>query len=150
MKRSTQKKSLLLGLVLSSGLAFSNMSYASDNQVFSGIPIQGSLSSLQITQLTKQSDEENDDELQGQIKLSLLQSILDDTKLAKIKREQAVALGNKTGLGKVIEAKLDEDEGYLVWELKLIGNHGKSMKLTLDAGNGYALKLDVEDEEDED
>ncbi len=150
MKRSNKKYSLLLGLVLSSGLAFSNMSYADDNQVFNGIPIQGALSSLQMTQLTAQSDEENDDELQGQIKLSWLQSFQDNTQLAQITLEQAVTLGNKTGLGKVIEAKLDEDEDFLVWEMKLIGNHGNLMELTLDAGNGNALKLDVEDQDDED
>lgn len=150
MKLSTNNRSLLLGLAISSGLVFSNISYASSNHAFSGIPIQGALNSMQLTQLTAQDDEENDDELQGKIKISWLQSFQDNTKLAQIKQDEAIALGNKTGLGQVIQAKLDEDEGYLVWELGLIGNHGNLMKLTLDAGNGNALKLEVKDQEDED
>lgn len=150
MKFSTNNRAFLLGLAISSGLVFSNISYASSNHTFSGIPIQGALNSMQLTQLTAQDDEENDDELQGQIKISWLQSFQDNTKLAQIKQDEAIALGNKTGLGQVIQAKLDEDEGYLVWELGLIGNHGNLMKLTLDAGNGNALKLEVKDQEDED
>jgi uncharacterized membrane protein YkoI len=150
MKLSTNNRAFLLGLAISSGLIFSNISYASSNQSFSGIPIQGALNSMQLTQLTTQDDEENDAEMQGQIKISWLQSFQDNTKLAQIKQDEAVALGNKTGLGQVIQAKLDEDEGYLVWELGMIGNHGNLMKLTLDAGNGNALKLEVKDQEDED
>ncbi|BBN58938.1 PepSY domain-containing protein [Hydrogenovibrio marinus] len=150
MKLSTNNRAFLLGLAISSGLIFSNISYASSNKSFSGIPIQGALNSMQLTQLTTQDDEENDAEMQGQIKISWLQSFQDNTKLAQIKQDEAVALGNKTGLGQVIQAKLDEDEGYLVWELGMIGNHGNLMKLTLDAGNGNALKLEVKDQEDED
>lgn len=150
MKLSTNNRSLLLGLAISSGLIFSNITYASSNQAFSGVPIQGTLNSMQLTQLTSQDDEENDDELHGQIKISWLQSFQDNTKLAQIKQADAVALGNKAGLGQVFQAKLDEEEGYLVWELGLIGNHGNLIKLTLDAGNGNALKLEVKDQENED
>lgn len=149
MKPMIHKKRMLMsGLILSGCLAFSNMSYANTDQ-FSGIPVQGPLNSVQLTQLTTQDDEENDNELQGQIKISWLQSFQDNTQLAQIKREDAVAIGNKIGLGKVVQAKLDEDEGYLVWELGLIGNHGNLMKLTLDAGNGNALKLAVKYQEDD-
>ena len=150
MKFLTKKHSFLLGLALSSGLIFSNLSYANSNEVVSGIPIQGALSSMQLTQLTTQNDEENDNELRGNIKINWLQTFQDNTKLAQIKQSEAVALGNKTGLGQVIQAKLDEEEGYLVWELGLIGNHGNLMTLTLDAGNGNALKLKVRGLEDED
>jgi len=150
MKFTTNKRSLLLGLALSSSLVFSNLSYADASQDFSGTPIQGSLNSMQLTQLTDQDDEENDKELKGQIAINWLQSFQDNSNLAQVKKAQAVALGNKAGLGKVIKAKLDEDEGFLVWELELIGNHGKLMKLTLDAGNGNALKLEIEESEDED
>jgi uncharacterized membrane protein YkoI len=150
MKFTTNKRALLLGLALSSSLVFSNFSYADASQDFSGIPIQGSLNSMQLTQLTDQDNEENDKELKGQIAINWLQSFQDNSSLAQVTKAQAVALGNKAGLGKVIKAKLDEDEGFLVWELELIGNQGILMNLTLDAGNGNALKLEVEESEDED
>ena len=150
MKFSTNKRSLLIGLALSSCLVLPNFSYANENQNFEGIPIQGSLSSMQLSQLTNQDDEENDQELQGQIAINWLQSFQDNSNLAQIKKSQAITLGNKAGLGKVIQAKLDEDEGFLVWELDLVGNHGDLIKLTLDAGNGNALKLEIEESEGED
>ncbi len=150
MKLSTNNRSLLLGLAISSSLIFSSASYANDGQAFSGVPIQGALSSMQLTQLTAQNDDEDDDDFQGQIKVSWLQSFQDNMQLAKIKKDEAVALGNKTGLGQVIQANIDEEDGFLVWELRLIGNHGNLMKLTLDAGNGNALRLKVKGQEEDD
>jgi hypothetical protein len=145
MKFSKVKQLIFFGLVLSGSMALSHASYA--DETFRGIPIQGPLTSIQLTQLTSR---EEDREIKGGIKISWLQSFQDLGKLAKIKKSEAVSLGNKAGLGLVYKAKLEEEDDYLVWELGIIGNHGHLMKLTLDAGNGKALKFKLKDREDED
>jgi len=62
---------------------------------------------------------------------------------------EVAAIAQKALPGKVIKAKLDEENDYLVWAVKVISPEGREAKLMIDAGNGRLLAAEV-DEDDED
>ncbi len=134
---------LSITLLVSSAQAFSAES------LYQGIPIKGELSSQQLVQLTSQEDEEQDSEYHGQIPVAWYQDTQDVARLALIDQTKAISLGNQTGLGKVFKAKLDEDENFLVWELTILSQQGQMFDLTLDAGNGNAIKLALSEENED-
>lgn len=49
--------------------------------------------------------------------------------------------------GKVIETKLDNENGYLIWEVEIINGKGNETKLMIDAGNGHLLAAESEEDE---
>ncbi len=71
--------------------------------------------------------------------------------LASISSGEAATIAIRALPGKVIETRLDNENGFLVWEVELITTKGKETELMIDAGNGYLLAAEVSDEEgDED
>lgn len=71
-------------------------------------------------------------------------------KLAKISMERAVEIASASIPGTPIEAELEAEDGFLVYEIELsTGAHAKT-EVTIDAGNGNILKQEREDEEQED
>lgn len=75
--------------------------------------------------------------------------------LAKISLQEAIALASKAVPGKVIEVSLDGEDGFLVYELEIMGTDQVKKEVLLDAGNGKTLlvkedkKHDEENDEDE-
>jgi len=51
--------------------------------------------------------------------------------------------------GKVIETKLDDENGYLIWEVEIIGTDGHETEFKIDAGNGRLLAAANENGEDD-
>ena len=39
--------------------------------------------------------------------------------------------------GKVVKTEMEDENGYLIWDVEAIGSNGKKIKLKIDAGNGY-------------
>jgi len=71
-------------------------------------------------------------------------------KQAGLSIAEAAAIAGKALPGTVIKAKLDDENGFLVWEVKVLGPEGQEAKLMIDAGNGRLLAIDAdEDEKDE-
>ncbi|MBL7715129.1 MAG: PepSY domain-containing protein [Bdellovibrionales bacterium] len=73
--------------------------------------------------------------------------------LAKISLQDAIAIATKSAPGKVIEAALDREDGFLVYEIEVIATPGKK-ELLIDAGNGKILLTkekgkSTDDDEDE-
>ncbi len=76
----------------------------------------------------------------------------DDATMAaqtKISASKAIEIANEALPGKVIEAKLENERGYLVWEVEIVKASGKEIELMIDAGNGRLLAAVHEKKEDE-
>lgn len=78
--------------------------------------------------------------------------------LAKISIQDAVSAATKTTSGKVTEAALDREDGFLVYEVEVQMPDQTRKELLIDAGNGKVLftkeknakKSKEDDEEDDD
>tara|TARA_R110000782_G_scaffold188367_10_gene278412 strand:+ start:5997 stop:6425 length:429 start_codon:yes stop_codon:yes gene_type:complete len=70
-------------------------------------------------------------------------------KLATITSSEASRISSVAISGNVIETKLEDENGYLVWKVEMIDGNGHETELMIDAGNGRLLAAE-EDEEDDD
>ena len=52
--------------------------------------------------------------------------------------------------GKVTKVELDDEEGYVVYEVEIIDNNGVEHDLKVDAGNGDILKAETDNDNDAD
>ena len=71
-------------------------------------------------------------------------AVQDDSKavlsLARIPIEHALEAAAKVVTGKVVKAELDEEDGFLVWEVEVISPNSGKTELLLDAGDGSVLR----------
>lgn len=51
--------------------------------------------------------------------------------------------------GKVTKVELDDEEGYVVYEVEIIDNNGVEHDLKVDAGNGDILKSETDNDNDD-
>ena len=58
---------------------------------------------------------------------------------ARVTSGEAARLAVTATNGKVLATKLDDDNGYLIWEVDVLDPHGKQTELKIDAGNGRLL-----------
>ncbi len=74
----------------------------------------------------------------------------DFARYTKIDRTQAEQAALAAVSGEVIRAKLDDEDGYLVWQVDVRTSQGLT-EVMVDAGNGKVLAAEAEEEgEDED
>jgi len=72
-------------------------------------------------------------------------------RLSSISSSEAAAIAIQAFPGKVIETRLDNENGFLIWEVEVITPNGRESELKIDAGNGHLLAIETdEDEDDED
>ena len=69
------------------------------------------------------------------------------TSLARISLTDAVKAALASDAGTAVSAKLEEDDGFLVWEVAVIDARGKTVDLDVDAGNGKILAVEEADHE---
>jgi len=62
---------------------------------------------------------------------------------AKITSSEAARIAQTALPGKVIETQLDDENGYLVWEVEVIGDQGQEAQLKIDAGDGRLLAVEA-------
>ena len=68
----------------------------------------------------------------------------DFAKLARISQQEAEAAAIAVQPGKVVKAKLDDEDGYLVWEINV--KHAKgTTEFAVDAGNAKVLAADADE-----
>jgi hypothetical protein len=67
---------------------------------------------------------------------------------SKISSSQAADIAVGAVPGKVVETRLDDENGYLVWEVETIGEQGRQAQLKIDAGNGRLLAIQTGDQEE--
>lgn len=67
---------------------------------------------------------------------------------ARITAGEAGQIATKAYSGKVTESQLDEENGYLIWEVEVMDTHGKETEVKIDAGDGRILAVETgEDDE---
>ena len=59
--------------------------------------------------------------------------------MAKLLASDALRIATRAAPGKTVDLRLDEDNGYLIWEVTQISSDGNEVQLKLDAGNGRLL-----------
>ena len=70
-------------------------------------------------------------------------------KHARVTQQQAEAAALAVQPGQVVKAKLDDEDGYLVWQIDV--KHPKGVtEIAVDAGNAKALAAEAEDDDDHD
>ena len=71
-------------------------------------------------------------------------------KLANIDEAAAEQGALKAVPGTVHETELEtSDNGYLIYDIEIVGDDGEEHEVTVDAGNGKVLHQDLEEEADE-
>lgn len=69
-------------------------------------------------------------------------------KHAKVTQQQAEAAALAVMPGQVVKAKLDDEDGYLVWQIDI--KHAKGVtEVAVDAGNAKPLAMEAEDDDDD-
>lgn len=61
--------------------------------------------------------------------------------LAKISFQQVLEIVTKSHPGKIVEVALEEEDGFLVYEVELISPKQTKKEIYLDAGNGSVLHV---------
>lgn len=136
MKSTT---SFIFSIIISS--AGLSTAVAQDNTAINGLPVE-SLAVEDIVILNQVPHEVQ----KGSIKVN------DDKQLAEQARvtiNDAILIAKNNMAGKVIEAKLDDENNYLVWEITLHHNNGTDYQLKIDAGNADILALDTSENDEE-
>ena len=75
------------------------------------------------------------------------ESPADFAQYAKVSRQQAEAAALVVQPGQVTRARLDDEDGYLVWQIDVKHARGTTA-IAVDAGNGKALAAEKEDDDD--
>ncbi len=70
-------------------------------------------------------------------------------KHAKVSQQQAEAAALAVQPGQVVKAKLDDEDGYLVWQIDVKHDRGTT-EIAVDAGNSKVLAAEVEEDDDDD
>jgi hypothetical protein len=78
----------------------------------------------------------------GSIRVGDDESYSSMVKLAKLSEAQAQEAAIERSPGKIIETELEEEEGFLFWEVKMMANDGSKRELYIDAGNGAVVAID--------
>lgn len=73
----------------------------------------------------------------------------DFEKLARVTRQQAEAAALAVEPGQVVQAKLEDEDGYLVWQVDVKHAQGTT-EIAVDAGNSQVLAAEAEDDDHED
>ena len=74
------------------------------------------------------------------------ESQADFAKLARINQQEAEAAALAVQPGQIVQAKLDDEEGYLVWQIDV--KHGKgTTEIAVDAGNSKVLAAEAEEDD---
>ncbi len=69
-------------------------------------------------------------------------------KHARLTQQEAEAAALAVMPGQIVKAKLDDEDGYLVWQIDV--KHAKGItEIAVDAGNGKALAAEAEGDDDQ-
>ena len=81
----------------------------------------------------------------GSIKAGMFESKRKELAQVKVSMIQAIRTAKKRVDGRVIKAKLDKEDGYLVYEIKILPPRGKKVKVIVDPVTAKILKEDRDD-----
>jgi uncharacterized membrane protein YkoI len=87
--------------------------------------------------------------VQGTVQLTKKTPERDYAALSKVSIQQAAQNATARQPGTVIEAKLTPKNGFLVWEIDIIGAKGEPYEALVDAGTGKVLACGPDEEDDD-
>lgn len=101
--------------------------------------------------------DDDDTKITGTVKAPRGHSVLDDTQeeqalrqAATISAEEAATAATEAVPGSsVLENSLDEEDGFVVYEVEVRSAEGTVTEVVVDAGNGSVLAREVEDDDDD-
>ncbi len=76
-----------------------------------------------------------------------IESQAEFAKHAKVSQQQAEAAALAVQPGHVVKAKLDDEDGYLVWQIDVKHDRGTT-EIAVDAGNSKVLAAEAEEDDD--
>jgi uncharacterized membrane protein YkoI len=85
------------------------------------------------------------DDFKGYIKVGLFDSEKKAMHQVTVSMIQAIEAAKKSVDGQVTKAKLDEEDDYLVYEIKIRTKEGKEMEVLVDPVTAKVLKVDKDD-----
>ena len=85
------------------------------------------------------------DDLKGSIKIGLFGSEKEAMHKVTVNMVQAIEAAKKTVEGRVVKAKLDEEDDYLVYEIEIIDKKDKETKVLVDPVTAKVLKSEEDD-----
>jgi len=83
-------------------------------------------------------------DFKGSIKMGWFESEHKAMKEVKINMIQALQVAQKEVPGRIIKAKLEEEDGYLIYDIKIVTPEGKKVKLYIDPVTAKVLYKDKE------
>ena len=81
-----------------------------------------------------------DPRITGSIAVKNNVTAAEKSSLAKVEQKEANAAALKAYAGKVVKSELDEEDGFLVWEVDVVGRDGAKREILIDAGNSKILR----------
>jgi uncharacterized membrane protein YkoI len=69
--------------------------------------------------------------------------------MAKISFDQAIQKALGVVEGKVLKSELEEEDGFLVYEVEIVGPNRSVTEVKVDAGNGEILEIEQDSDEGE-
>ena len=85
------------------------------------------------------------DDFKGSIKIGLFGSEKKAMHKVTVSMIQAIEVAKKSVNGQVVKAKLDEEDDYLVYKIKIIDKKGKEMEVLVDPITANVLKNEEDD-----
>jgi len=85
------------------------------------------------------------DDYKGSIKVGLFGSEKKAMHKVTVSMIQAIEAAKKSIDGQVVKAKLDEEDDYLVYKIKIITKNAKEMEVLVDPVTAKILKSDEDD-----
>lgn len=67
---------------------------------------------------------------------------------ALVSASEAAQIATTALPGKVVESQLDEENGYLIWEVEIVDAQGQEAQLKIDAGDGRLLAVEADEDEE--
>lgn len=133
-------KKSLIAIAVTTALAGAAVTTQADDakgKTFDGVVVEGVVVMEQFpAEVQKGSIQVKDDNEQAR------------AQQAKIDSSEAAAIAARALPGKVVKTKLDDENGYLIWEVEVLGDKDQETQLKIDAGNGHLLAIDAGEEGD--
>ncbi|WP_294951374.1 PepSY domain-containing protein [Sulfurovum sp.] len=85
------------------------------------------------------------DDIISSIKVGLFESEKKAMHKVTVSMIQAIEAAKKSVNGQVVKAKLDEEDDYLVYKIKIIARNGKKMEVLVDPVTAKVLKSKDDD-----
>lgn len=91
-----------------------------------------------------QEQEDNDREVADSVKQANL------AKMAKITQQQSIDIATKKVVGTIVKSELEDEDGVVVYNVKIKDNNGQENEVKVDAKTGSIVKVENDDQNDND